>query len=57
MGHTLPVQTRPDFTSATGTAEADHGRELGPIDEVEKAVLAPDWHGRKWPRLRSAWQG
>ena len=41
----LPVRTPAAFTAALGATEADHGRQLRPVDGVEEAVLAPDGHG------------
>ena len=40
----LPVWTPAALTAALGAAEADHRRQLRPVDGVEEAVLAPDWH-------------
>jgi len=51
MEDSLPVGASADLTEATCTREPDHGRELGPIDGVEEAMLAPDGHGRKRPRF------
>ena len=38
------MRTPAAFTAAPGPAEPDHGRELGPVDGVKEAVLAPDGH-------------
>jgi hypothetical protein len=40
----LPVRTGANLAPAIRALEADHGRELRPIDGVEEAVLAPDRH-------------
>lgn len=42
----LPVRTLARLAPALGAAKADHGRELRPVDRVEKTVLAPDRHGK-----------
>ncbi len=41
----FPMRTPAALTAAPGASEADHRRELRPIDGVEEAVLAPDRHG------------
>jgi hypothetical protein len=51
MRHVLPMRATAGLTAAPCPPEPDHGRELRPVDRVEEAVLAPDGHGRKWPRL------
>ena len=38
----LPMWTPAALTAALGATEADHGRQLWPVDGVEEAVLAPD---------------
>ena len=45
----LPVRAPAALTGSAGTAEADRGRELAPVDGVEEAVLAPDRHGSHHP--------
>src|SRR4051812_1676470 len=40
----LPMRALAALAAAPCSAEPDHGRELRPVDEVEKAVLSPDRH-------------
>ncbi len=40
----LPVRAPAALAAAPCPPEPDHGRELGPVDGVEEAVLAPDRH-------------
>ncbi|KQQ37520.1 hypothetical protein ASF58_23415 [Methylobacterium sp. Leaf125] len=44
MKDALPMRTQTDLAAPLRPLEADHGRELRPIDGVEEAVLAPDRH-------------
>ena len=39
-----PVRSPAALTAAFRPAETDHGRELGPVDRVEEAMLGPDRH-------------
>ena len=48
----LPVRPRAAFAASPGPAEADHGRELGPVDRVEVAVFGADRHGSVLARSR-----
>lgn len=41
----LPVRTPAALTAATSATEADHRRQLRPIDGVEEAMHPPDRHG------------
>jgi hypothetical protein len=54
-----PVRPPAALTAASRPPEADHSRELRPVDGVEEAVLGPDRHGgalchRAWEK-RSGW--
>jgi hypothetical protein len=40
-----PVRTLAGLAAPTGAPEADHGRELRPVDRIEEAVFGPDRHG------------
>ena len=40
-----PVRSPAALAAASSPPEADHGRELRPVDGVEEAVLGPDRHG------------
>lgn len=47
MEYGLPMWAGTDLAAPLRPLEADHGRELGPVDGVEEAVLAPDRHARQ----------
>ncbi len=44
VNDTMSVWSTATFAAPAGSTEADHDRELRPIDWVEEAVLAPDGH-------------
>ena len=44
MVDTLPVRPPTPFACTSSPTEPDHGGQLGPIDRVKEAVLAPDRH-------------
>lgn len=45
MEYGLPMWAGADLTAALRPLEADHGRELRPVDGIEEAVLASVRHG------------
>jgi hypothetical protein len=55
----LSMRTGADIATSLGLLEADRSRELGPIDGIEEAVLAPDRYQEDARRVaaaaRSAW--
>jgi hypothetical protein len=54
MEDPLPVRTGANLAPPLRPLEADHGRELRPIDRVEEAVLAPDRHQEDACRVAAA---
>ena len=49
----MPVRTPAGLAAPAGAAEADHRRELRPVDRIEMAVFGADRHGTAtlpWPR-------
>ena len=40
----LPMRSPAALTAALGATEADHSRQLWPVDGVEEAMFAPDRH-------------
>jgi len=40
-----PVRSPAALAASLSAPEPDYGRELGPVDRVEEAVLGPDRHG------------
>ncbi|MBW4980747.1 hypothetical protein KZZ05_20955 [Marinobacter adhaerens] len=44
------------LAASLSAPEPDYGRELGPVDRVEEAVLGPDRHGSgsARPRVKKA---
>ena len=52
--HALPVRAPVRLAATACAPEADHGRELRPVDGVEEAVLAPDRH-RALATMMTGW--
>src|ERR671933_115143 len=53
MQDDFAMRTPAVLAPSASSGEADHSRELGPVDRIEPAVLRPDWHVSPppWPRL------
>ena len=43
----LPMRTGANLAPPLRALEADHSRELRPVDGIEEAMLTPDWHARQ----------
>ena len=50
----LPMRSGAVLTAAPGTLEADHSRQLRPVDGVQPAVLRADRH-QLCPAFRTRW--